>query len=444
MAEISRACKLREDMTSAVINLSMTVLGFAVSVIFIIFVCIRLLCARLQFRDPRTGRFRPSILHREFNGLEQEVNGMQPLEVTAFPIIKYNNEVFVSRENAICTVCLGEYEEKDILRVLPTCGHAFHINCIDVWLRQHSTCPVCRVSLRGSYGRRTVICPFLSISTQPGYIPRAISENLFEHSDAYFDSSRRNQDRDTNPGQEQSTMSFASEQNQSENDCHGTDGFNSKRENTLCYTTENNCRAQDFFHMQLNSAINDGPQFESRVLSQSMIDEMSRVDGLRPCKGLEKGSMAACNPDEIQGRQDSVSLQIDSSETNGTVSLSHGQQMMNIGSSEQIVELSSGLEKFHNGLTASGFIGTDISYGREKLDVISSAGNADRNESLGSNLILSCIEDEKSALERNVPSCERTDEDRSILAVQYVRNDESSFTASTGRNSDDTSVNSRE
>lgn len=434
-------------MTSSAINLSMTVLGFAVSVLFIIFVCIRLLCARLQFRDPRTGRLQPSILQREFNGLEQEVNGMEPLEVAAFPIMKFNNEVFVSRENAICTVCLGEYEEKDILRVLPTCGHAFHINCIDVWLRQHSTCPVCRVSLRGSYGRRTVICPFLSISTQPSYTPRVISESPFEHSHAYFDSSGEDQYRDRNPGQEQSTISFALEQNQSENDCHGTDRFNSKRENTLCYITENSCEAQAFSHMQLNNAINDGTQSESQVLSQSMIDEMSTVHGLKPFRGLENGNMAACIPDEIQGRQDFVSLQIDSSETKGTVSSYHGQQMRNVGDSEQIVELSSALDKFHSGLTASGIIGTGISLnldGQERLDVISSTDNADRNESLDSNLILSCNEDEKYSLEGNVPSCERTDEDRSLLVVQYVRNAESSFTANTGRNSDDTSIKFRE
>lgn len=40
-----------------------------------------------------------------------------------------------------------EYEEKDILRLLPYCGHNFHVACIDMWLKQHSTCPVCRVSL---------------------------------------------------------------------------------------------------------------------------------------------------------------------------------------------------------------------------------------------------------------------------------------------------------
>jgi len=46
-----------------------------------------------------------------------------------------------------CVICLAEYEEGDVLRVLPHCGHDFHMACIDLWLEQNSTCPVCRVSL---------------------------------------------------------------------------------------------------------------------------------------------------------------------------------------------------------------------------------------------------------------------------------------------------------
>jgi len=40
--------------------------------------------------------------------------------------------------------------------------------------------------------------------------------------------------------------------------------------------------------MQLNNAINDGTQSESQVLSQSVIDEMSTVHGLKPFLGVRK------------------------------------------------------------------------------------------------------------------------------------------------------------
>lgn len=45
--------------------------------------------------------------------------------------------------DALCTVCLAEYEDREILRLLP-CGHHFHVNCIDQWLRLHANCPLCK------------------------------------------------------------------------------------------------------------------------------------------------------------------------------------------------------------------------------------------------------------------------------------------------------------
>jgi len=44
-------------------------------------------------------------------------------------------------------VCLGEYDAGELLRRLPRCGHDFHLKCIDAWLSQHSTCPICRAPL---------------------------------------------------------------------------------------------------------------------------------------------------------------------------------------------------------------------------------------------------------------------------------------------------------
>ncbi|KAE8076380.1 hypothetical protein FH972_015036 [Carpinus fangiana] len=40
-------------------------------------------------------------------------------------------------------ICLGEFADGDELKVLPQCGHAFHVSCIDTWLGSHSSCPSC-------------------------------------------------------------------------------------------------------------------------------------------------------------------------------------------------------------------------------------------------------------------------------------------------------------
>ncbi|KAK4757988.1 hypothetical protein SAY87_019289 [Trapa incisa] len=43
-----------------------------------------------------------------------------------------------------CSICLSDYQDTDTVRVLPECKHFFHVKCVDPWLKQHSTCPICR------------------------------------------------------------------------------------------------------------------------------------------------------------------------------------------------------------------------------------------------------------------------------------------------------------
>nr|GMD41654.1 RING-H2 finger protein ATL70-like [Ipomoea batatas] len=45
-----------------------------------------------------------------------------------------------------CSICLADYKNSDMLRLLPDCDHLFHLKCVDPWLRLHPTCPVCRTS----------------------------------------------------------------------------------------------------------------------------------------------------------------------------------------------------------------------------------------------------------------------------------------------------------
>ena len=46
----------------------------------------------------------------------------------------------------ICVVCMSQYEGGDCICTLP-CRHEFHKACVEPWLREHFTCPLCKLDL---------------------------------------------------------------------------------------------------------------------------------------------------------------------------------------------------------------------------------------------------------------------------------------------------------
>ncbi|PON93353.1 43kDa postsynaptic protein [Trema orientale] len=73
-------------------------------------------------------------------------SGLDQAIIDALPVFCYK-EIMGSKEPFDCAVCLCEFSDQDELRLLPPCGHAFHIHCIDTWLLSNSTCPLCRRTL---------------------------------------------------------------------------------------------------------------------------------------------------------------------------------------------------------------------------------------------------------------------------------------------------------
>ncbi|KAI3993211.1 hypothetical protein MKX01_009954 [Papaver californicum] len=82
--------------------------------------------------------------HSRGGGGGRRNSGIDRAVIEALPIFRFG-ALRGEKEGMECAVCLSKYEdEKEVLRLLPKCKHAFHVDCVDTWLDAHSTCPLCR------------------------------------------------------------------------------------------------------------------------------------------------------------------------------------------------------------------------------------------------------------------------------------------------------------
>eukprot|EP00243_Klebsormidium_subtile_P012368 TRINITY_DN74_c0_g1_i1.p1 TRINITY_DN74_c0_g1~~TRINITY_DN74_c0_g1_i1.p1 ORF type:complete len:331 (-),score=34.26 TRINITY_DN74_c0_g1_i1:573-1565(-) len=126
------------------ISLAVGVVVIAVAAI-VMFVCCRRPRRR---RAPGAVPQSPQVVLLRFDpqsgNIQRQESGLPPNLVTTFPTKEFRKASSSSFDRE-CAVCLSEYEDGDLLRELPGCGHSFHSACIDTWLHKHGTCPICRM-----------------------------------------------------------------------------------------------------------------------------------------------------------------------------------------------------------------------------------------------------------------------------------------------------------
>jgi hypothetical protein len=94
-----------------------------------------------------TQSIRLAILQRAFAAPQMEdvklvVNPDVLEKIPKSKYIELNDKI--KSMNVSCTVCQDEFNEEDMVRILP-CEHIYHPDCIDDWLTAHSyKCPCCR------------------------------------------------------------------------------------------------------------------------------------------------------------------------------------------------------------------------------------------------------------------------------------------------------------
>ncbi|GKF29452.1 RING-H2 finger protein ATL16 [Tanacetum coccineum] len=52
-----------------------------------------------------------------------------------------------SKNNDDCAICLEDFIDKQHIGVVVSCQHSFHEDCINNWLSNERSCPLCRKSI---------------------------------------------------------------------------------------------------------------------------------------------------------------------------------------------------------------------------------------------------------------------------------------------------------
>jgi len=69
----------------------------------------------------------------------QELGRLSDEEISLLPRV-----TFTDTEQQHCAICLEAFKESEVLTALP-CAHYFHVECVAVWMRRATHCPLCRL-----------------------------------------------------------------------------------------------------------------------------------------------------------------------------------------------------------------------------------------------------------------------------------------------------------
>lgn len=103
--------------------------------------------------------------------------GLDDSAIKTLPLSLYTSKTRPNNSPKDCAVCLLEFEDNEYVRTLPVCSHAFHVDCIDVWLKSHANCPLCRA---GIFATESPFTPLMAARIRPSLDDPVFENNTLE------------------------------------------------------------------------------------------------------------------------------------------------------------------------------------------------------------------------------------------------------------------------
>ncbi|KZV37405.1 hypothetical protein F511_01273 [Dorcoceras hygrometricum] len=136
-------------------------LGFLVlfsTILLATYICYRAAASRRRIREHRSPNsadltensvYLPRIIfvaEEDESDSQNVIVGLEQAVINSYPKYVFSRRNGNVGNDTICSICLCDYREAEMLRMLPDCKHSFHVTCVDAWLKLNASCPVCRNS----------------------------------------------------------------------------------------------------------------------------------------------------------------------------------------------------------------------------------------------------------------------------------------------------------
>ncbi|XP_010543059.1 PREDICTED: RING-H2 finger protein ATL39-like [Tarenaya hassleriana] len=110
---------------------------YAVPIYFVIVIIVFVVCWWIITR--------PFHQRRARSAGAPETSGVPAAAVVVGPRLSRKfKDVGDSEGTTSCTICLDEFEDEDRVDTPFHCKHVFHRDCIDLWIGNSFSCPICR------------------------------------------------------------------------------------------------------------------------------------------------------------------------------------------------------------------------------------------------------------------------------------------------------------